>query len=152
MCTIYVGNYASLNQKMLLVHWTDEHALNWCTYLLTLQHFTYMKSSSGFIVMFETIIFLDYGTVVLTPTLGKELLMFLREFMVEEMGKFLIDPHFTPHLTLFINGNLEFQEKEQLSKSFRHYRLESLAVKFCTLRTKKKWHIKVVGSTPSGID
>ena len=55
-----------------------------------------MKSSSRFLLMLEDMKFLDRGSVVLSPTLGQELVMYLREFIVEEMHKFIIDAMFTP--------------------------------------------------------
>jgi 2'-5' RNA ligase len=96
-----------------------------------------MSSSDGFLLTCNLVKFLDTGSLALGIDVGKELCIMARHLIEEELGQYLTDLRFSPHLTLFTNNKMGEKERNQLAESLSHIRTGSFSCNNITLRTKK---------------
>ena len=74
----------------------------------------------------------------LNMSLGAESLKVLREIIEDELGPYLTDSRFHPHLTIFRKCELSDELKEGIRASVREVRLGSVNLEKVTLRERKE--------------
>ena len=73
-----------------------------------------MESDSGFLITCGSTRFLDHSVIALEIELGKEVCMMLRHLIEIELGPWLADLRFSPHITIFTNSSVAELERKQL--------------------------------------
>jgi 2'-5' RNA ligase len=72
---------------------------------------------NGYMITMSRLGFGDHGVVWMELGVGKELTNTLREFVEDEMGEYLTDLRFSPHISIFKRSSLSDREKEQLMEN-----------------------------------
>jgi 2'-5' RNA ligase len=90
---------------------------------------------NGYMITMSRLGFGDHGVVWMELGVGKELTNTLREFVEDEMGEYLTDLRFSPHISIFKRSSLSDREKEQLMENTT--RLGPLVAHGITLRLRK---------------
>ena len=73
--------------------------------------------------------------------LGREAVECLREMLDQELGRFITDYSFSPHLSIYRQCKLERESKAQLKTSVVGVRLVSLVAKYLTLRENQRGQV-----------
>ena len=70
--------------------------------------------------------------------LGREAVECLRGMLDKELGRFITDYSFSPHLSIYTQCKLEMEAKAQLKASVVGVKLGSLVVTYLTLRENQR--------------
>ena len=101
------------------------------------QNMDLLMFSHGFMLTTGRAGYGDYGVIWLEVALGRELVNSLREILDEELYENIVDPRFSPHITIFHRNSLGDEEKAQLQESVAHEKLGCLVGEGITLRARK---------------
>ena len=96
-----------------------------------------LAGNEGFLLTASMVRFLDHGALALGVDIGKELCGMARHLIEEELGEFIADKSFSPHITLFSNNSMEARERQQLKESLSVFKSGTLICDKITLRSKK---------------
>lgn len=96
-----------------------------------------LSGCHGINVTFQEIGHGDYGVIWLEISLGKDSVKALRKLLEVELGHFITDSRFHPHLTIFRRCDMSDEAKEGVRAAVEEVRLEGINLEQLTLRERK---------------